>query len=445
MKKILLFVFLFSSISLFADCTNGNILTNVRPENGRFLINLAYQNFFGEAYVACDMEEFRVNTGNSTQHICFKLGSNLYEGLKMRGDSVPGIDNKLSSISSTESFTYPKGSNLEYFCRMGTFVGCGDTEDPPTPHYDSKGNLIDQAQILPPEDIRWLIGKGKIKDNTSWTIHLCDSLTGEVLATIDSCGVNQNPNSDYAQKFGKEPNKFNHSYTLPDNFAGRHVYINIVVRREGQTPYGVDLFVRALPFSIADLLENNGSLLDEKCPEYTDEVLDNYYYNQVIQYCDSVKNATGWLPPNTYTFSFSQDSNSKKFFNRYYKEITISGTSKPVWVEKGSAFADSKIATAEGTTALATQDEFIILNVVYVNKLNEYPKGIEYYSSKEIDNATADFYDINAKLQSSVPCKITKGRCQIFFDKTLADLSSGVYIIAFKDHNKLLGTTKICR
>ncbi|MFP4529194.1 MAG: hypothetical protein ACLFQX_11625, partial [Candidatus Kapaibacterium sp.] len=107
LRNLQLFVLLLSVsiVPAYTQCNPVSIITNVRPENYRFLHYYTFMNRFDSAFVKAEYGEFILNaSGNQTRIYLDTLVKEFYPA---KGDSVQGIDYTLRTLARSQPFLMP--------------------------------------------------------------------------------------------------------------------------------------------------------------------------------------------------------------------------------------------------------------------------------------------------------------------------------------------------
>ncbi len=118
-----------------------------------------------------------------------------------------------------------------------------------------------------------------------------------------------------------------HKRTLTTGHAGQDVYIQVVARRWVPTAYGISLMKERR------LYLNDSTLVTELGAPLTDAeifALHDMWFAAVLDYCDQVKAATGWLPQQTAHWDLTPAQRTV-YKSKYMREEIVNGNS--VWME----------------------------------------------------------------------------------------------------------------
>jgi hypothetical protein len=206
------------------------------------------------------------------------------------GDSrQQGIDTNLMNHAKTINFTIPQNSNITFFRRMYALITCGKYDG--TPEDPDGGGTGDWRDML------WHCGKNRITDKIEFVIQLVNSSNDQVVFNIDSVGVDPNPNSNIAQRYGLNNTIMNHIVSIPSNLWGTNCYIRISPRRWGKTANGMELQIFRTSWSMSTFYEFNPTYRFFRFHDsIVKPIYDSIIAARLFPYLDSVKKNTGFLP-----------------------------------------------------------------------------------------------------------------------------------------------------
>jgi hypothetical protein len=312
--------------SMYAGTNIDNAVFSIRPNNVDYLRYLHIQNQFDSAIVGYTIGEFRIiSSGNESK---IALSSFPNEFTDIEGDSTIGIDPILLPLTRTASFTLPSSGEVKFYRElMVTGIPC-NTEYKGGSTGGGTGGW---------QDAHWIIGSHKILDQTEFVVEIIRESDNTIIGTIDSVGVLPNPATKLALRYGTEPDSINHHCLLPSGYGGTKVYLRVSPRRNGPTPYGLVMRKITSWVSLSTLFERSPTSI-LKCSHSDLDTLRTRYVNEVIDYSDSVKLATGSLPGNFKLFL--QDSvHTAAYLNRYYVDSSYTDSTYGnirAWEEKDS-------------------------------------------------------------------------------------------------------------
>lgn len=408
--KLVCFYFLFLSVS---SILYSNIIYDIGLDNARYLRYLYIHNKFDSADVSYQLGELRLFNNTIEKKLIFKRTFD--EKDVIQGDSTIGIDYKLLDHTITDTITIPENASLSYFRQLGVSLSC--LFDKPI---DTDRNGFG-GEASKWQDYLWVAGQNRIHDDTEFILEVVKTSDSSVVGIIDSVGVLKNPNTVIAPVYGTNPNKVNHLKPIDSSLFGMNVFFRVKVKRDGSTPYGCTLAKIPYWVSQSSFIEYD-SIKSVKIisSEDFDTIINEYFYN-TMQYCDSVKRSTGWLPgylPDGKVFTAIQDS---IFLNTFFKKVFWQGDT--IMVEKDSIEYAARITTDELITRNHQKKDLI--KVISVS-----PQPTEDDITLTL-NSKIDFFDIEINLFDIQGRKLNR----IWSGK----LHSGQNIIEIRNHSLTRG------
>lgn len=410
-------------------CDYSKALLGITPENSRFLWYFHFFNVFDSVDVEATYGEFQIVRNNEMRKVNFKIDQ-FFESNNWRilGQEEVGEDRILSGVARTEPFVYDSASKLQFFRLLTAGISCSAT-----PPIDTNANKIQDAPF-------WVGYVGVVLDTSEWVVQLMDKETERVLASLDSVGISTNYNSPYANVYGTNPRITKVEVDLPDEFAGREVYLRISTRRYGPTPLGMWVYVTPSKFSLSTFYDyNNGECIIPwaKCAfDYTD--FEVYYLGKLIEYLDSLVASQNrplrfedlpsdrrWLGVHSHLLD--------SLYSRYFDKFFINDTNY-VWIERGSG---QNYRKCENLNKFSGLNEVGKLDVFY----NEISKCILLKSTHNISNCKVKIYNLSGrKIWESKNYDIVKGENTICLPK----IAPQVLVLQIqKDDYSTLLVTKI--
>lgn len=284
-----------------------------------YLRYLYISNHFQYAYVDYQLGEFLLLSDSSNTQIHFADYLTTQFGVK--GSPVQGIDTVISGLAKTRTFTIPQGNNaIEFHRMMAVRHACSQFEGAPDSIQEKPlGGPVDYGH----PNNHWRTGKGYVLDDQEFVLKIIDASTQAELYTIDSVGIKRNYDSLLAPRYGTNPDQYFQTVALPPSLQGKTVYIQLVPKRVGDTPYGMNLTMTRYWVNQSIFYEVS-PIGEEPMPtEFYDSVY-NDYFSKVIAYCDSVILAQGYLDMIYYKY-YLVDENLQIFRSRYLEEVTYNG------------------------------------------------------------------------------------------------------------------------
>ncbi len=431
-KRIFVIILLFASQfsnNLKAQCDVENAIFPITQEEQAFLYYWNFYNPFDSAYVNCTIGEFRVLNNNSINWIIITRPYNIKN--EFQGDSIQGEDHILRSKAFTNSFVYSLNSSLKFFRELSVGVPCDKSDN--FPSGDETDNLSWIEKLF-------VTGVQRILDRTEFVIQLVRSSDDAVLFTIDSVGIDVNPNSIVAPAYGTQPFTMNRTVTLPNAYAGEEVYIRVSPRRWGSTPYGILLTIRPSWISLSSIKEygENNYFNTEKCSEAEYSTLDSVYFANLLTHCDTVKSITGKLPEGTIARKLLTKEQQDTIIKYYYDSIYING--KKYYEEKNYDTPYTEILESK----ISDKERAIEIQKVYPNPLRDNIINFEIKSSEDFSGCYFELTDLEGRFfLRSTNFNLHAGKNSI---NRKLNIYPGTYIIIFKTRdNRILGFTKMIK
>lgn len=290
---LLAFLLLVSSSSSLP----AQYLFDTTPELNRYLWYHQIVNTFDSAVVTYEVGEFALHRSNGLERIFNRISRSDFaagsEGKAIAGSSGRGIDPVLSSLAQTRPFLLPLQPSSMSFARVLQASTCDDIGSNPTGGSGSNGQYT-------PRDQQYLAGRGRILDTSEFVLEVVDASTGIVYGRLDSVGLIPNPTTDVARRYGTEPDKAVRSMVaLPEQAAGKTVYIRVSVRRWGPSPYGMVLRRAHHGISLSAQHAFMPSDASRDLPSWCDpahgELLDSLYHEAVVGSIAAHRDSTGCL------------------------------------------------------------------------------------------------------------------------------------------------------
>ncbi len=433
MKKAIFIIVLFLSFGLygglFAQCNMADAIFPITDSEQAFLYYLSYTNSFDTAFVNCKIGEFRVTKNNDRENLI--IIRSLYKDNVFEGDSTTGEDLTLRAKSYTNNFVYETGSSLSFYRELSVGVFFGKGENYPSKEELNNLNWLDKI---------FVVGKNRILDRTEFVIQLVRASDAQVLYTIDSAGIDVNPNNIVAPIYGTSPESINHTVNLPDNYAGEEVYIRISPRRWGTAPYGMKLSIEPAWISLSTLFEYgaNNNFFKEKCSQSQNNTLDSMHFARVMKHCDTIKSITGHLPTGTIERKPMSEAQNDTIIKYYYDTVNYEGHIfyKEKDFQQGAAGVPEEL--------FGTGDKDINIIRTYPNPINKDEINIVVHSKKPESNCYFEICNINGlKFIKSTEFAIAEG--ENIINKKLNLFPGAYFFILRNSAGQYLGSVKIIK
>lgn len=427
-KQILNFlialILILSNISLNANnlCQQDKAIYGITPQEIDFLRYVNVSNKFDRSIIDYEIGEFILN--NDSNQIRISLNDGLIHRTYTKGSGNQGVDTLLSEIISTNNFEVPQGDNKIQFMRMMQNIhSCSQVEDTVMPDIGPLGGPVLHSW----HDEYWKTGKNWILDDQEFVLRIKDANTLEDLFILDSVGIKRNYDSLLAPRYGTNPDQFFQKVTLPGNLQGKEVFIQLIVKREGFTDYGMDMYVSGSWINKSVLYEMTPAPDILPCGDIFFESVYNDYFDKIIAHCDTIKSSTGWLP-RYYDKYIILDDKLDEFRTRYYHQrLNDNGT-----IHYEEKQIDHSIA---GKISTFNNNGDRILEI-YPNPA-ESILNIKYNAEQE--NLTLQIYnDIGLLMGEFLISNDT-------FELDLVNYMAGTYIIVLKDNDVIISTNKFIK
>ncbi|MBU3680055.1 MAG: hypothetical protein FGM32_10700 [Candidatus Kapabacteria bacterium] len=188
---------------------------------------------FDSTVVRISYGEVRVERPLDTQFVFLEMTRGEFfsqgRGHEERGSSVPGADRTLGERGRTQAFTYQAGSTVVFVRMIET---TSNTSFIPQSAYSER-------KIETWADIRNQTKPGEMVDTVEFALELVDAATHQRLMLIDSVGIRAIGDQAVLNRYGTNPDQWVRRIKLPDQFAGRRVYIRPLPYRYGPSPFGL--------------------------------------------------------------------------------------------------------------------------------------------------------------------------------------------------------------
>lgn len=309
-----LIILLLLAISLELNAAETSAYFYYRNENKPLLRYYRFQNVFDSSRTTYVFGEVAMTHRGSIQRVSINTSIELYRS--MAGMDGIGEDTVLRTYAQTQNLILAGGATLSWFSELASFRSPCD----PKKVHPEEG----EGPNVPVQTWRML-------DRSEFVVELVRTDTQTRLAVLDSIGVAP-PQADVLvdTRYGTNPQSVAKRYTVPGEFDGIEAYLRVSPRRYGPTPYGMVLCAIKNWVNFSARYDSTGTTY---IPEQDYIDLSNTFFAELLDYCDSVKNATGWLPERIYEgIGFSLAENNI-LNSRYYTEHTDSISGQKVWIE----------------------------------------------------------------------------------------------------------------
>ncbi|MCX7880338.1 MAG: T9SS type A sorting domain-containing protein [Ignavibacteria bacterium] len=379
----LFFVFTSNQIS-YAECPPCNYsqaLLSIGKENSKFLWYFTFYNIFDSVFVKATFGEFYVENNGQLEKVYLNIEPMFATSdWKIIGQEPTGEDTILTRLTKTKPFIFQPNSKLMFYRQLTAGISC--TSNPPK---ETNANYGENTPF-------WVGFPNVILDTSEWVLQLVDAQNNQVLFVLDSVGISTNHSSIFANVYGTNPKRIMQERSLPNEFAGREVYLRISTRRFGPTPLGMWLYAYPSKFSLSTFYEHNESsciIPWFKC-NFDYQIFETLYFNKLLEFLDSLAISENRsirfddLPPHNYWVNRQLfDSLYSRYFDKLYIEDSFY-----VWMERDDAQSFRK--TPSENIINANNENF---QVFYEPKT----KSINLIATKSIENCNINIYNLLGK------------------------------------------------
>lgn len=312
--KTLIVICILLIMSLELQATGNSAYFYYRNENKPLLHYYRFQNVFDSSRTTYVFGEVAMTYNGSILRIPPDTSVALNQ--KIAGLDSTGEDTLLRAHSCTQDFSLIGGGVLSWFSELTSFRSpCNPTTVHP---------VAGEGPNIPTPAWGML-------DRTEFVVELVRADSDKRLAVLDSIGVAPPQEGILVDtRYGMNPQSVLKQYRVPLGFDGIKAYLRVSPRRYGSTPYGMILCKIKNWVNFSARYNSTGT---SYIPEQEYINLSNTFFAEILDYCDSVKNATGWLPERIYEgIGFSLAENTL-LNSRYYTEHNDSLSGQKVWIE----------------------------------------------------------------------------------------------------------------
>ncbi|MFP4543647.1 MAG: T9SS type A sorting domain-containing protein [Bacteroidota bacterium] len=303
MKKIIVML---SLLTMVVNVQSQSFLKEpvfaYNSENYRFNQYLHFTNAFETAYVYYLVGEFKLISDSDETRIYIKPDLAEFENRTLKGSSEQGINYDLMPYSRTETFRVPEigHQKISFFREMKVNYDPCDPDE-----FEDENDDYDL-----------------IADHQEFVLRIVDAEIGETIDIIDSVGVTQHNAIDSTAKYGTSPNTAWIVRDIPEAAYGRDVYLEVVPKRWGQTPYGMVLKLQSYQISQTAWVDSLGTR--HFWDDYW-EYLQNEWWTELNDYADSHFQQHGVYPEIRAVPSLYNDEFKSKFLAGFVEDTTIDG------------------------------------------------------------------------------------------------------------------------
>ncbi len=271
----------------------------ITAEDAEYLHYLDYQNRFSYSAVEYRFGEVRVTSPTLSLRVNIAPWNTTQ--LTIQGIADQGDNTNLLEFSRTDIFTLPDDEpvTIDFYRRIGLWAPT--LAFPPEPG-DPPGT---------PGTTPW-----DVLDKSEWELRLLKASDGSLIKTLDLVGVDAHDDHYADAYYGTNPDRVKHSLAIPAAYAGSEVYIQVIPRRWGPSPYGLSLMRKASG------MVNHSAVEDQygnPLPEHQIASILDQWFNAVMEYCANYKQSTGTLPDHNH-WSFGRDQ-MDVFLSSFFTQV----------------------------------------------------------------------------------------------------------------------------
>lgn len=440
MKKnlfIIIILFLSTNIISFAQP-----IFNISDENERFLRYFRFENVFDSVTVGYELGELITSNNNEEIKLIFKERM-IQEPHYMQSISDSGLDYFSAYFTHTNNFIVPDSSTLSFYRYV--FLDVLGTNEYALSAADSTDPFNEKP--LDSHDFRWVCEPGEVMDDMEFRVQLMDASNDTALVTLDSVGVNRNPNSIVAGRYGARINETTHSVNIPHEYWGKEAYIRILPRRVGDTPFG--MVFRIVPWwfnkSYCSGLVNGFM----KLCDYETEVEPIYedYKQQFFNYADSLYALEELYEKDLSHIAFKNHEEHRNFLNRYF-DTTHVETDSSSYIVSFPKSSLEKRATNHFNPSITNDKSgnFIKIEISPNPKyLAEGQTTLRFITDGDYQDVLIKILDINGKVIFTQNFPFIRGVTMTKGFRIFNEINAGTYFVTVESKGVQLGSSKFIK
>ncbi len=384
---------------------------NIEESGRQWFRYLDFQNKFQYSAVDYKFGEVAVATNNETYRVNMTPWNS--GGITVQNSGVQGDQNDLLPHSRTENFSLPaeEGGHINFYRALGMWAP--SNAFPPEPDDPPGGG---------PGKTPW-----DVSDKTEWEVQLRRVSDEAILATLDKVGIESHTDPYSNPYYGTQPGDVNISRPIPAGYGGERVYLQIVPRRWGPTPYGISLMMDPPHWvNISAIVDESGTELSAN----EAESIRQQWFEAVMQYSSDVKQETGRLPQRPWLFwPHEQQVYSESFFQDEWVDGKLCRSEIPPPASSGRGVGDDRLdnATSRKVVHAATL-ESVSPNPLSGNVLTVKTGGYTA-SSVQLELITTEGRSLGRLWRGENP----RGGQSINLDLSRYSLANGTYVLALKN------------
>lgn len=412
MKHIKTAILIISSVlhpSIQANAQPPEVVFNITPDDAAYISYLEFQNKFNYSAVDYMFGEVRILSSSANFRVNLRPWNS--SAATIQGAGVQGENSDLLEFARTETFTMPEDEPVivEFFRKVGKWAPSlaypEQPDDPPGTPGRTPWDVLDQSE---------------------WLVELRLASTGETVLELDKVGVLPYDKFYTDAYYGTDPLYVRQSKEISNGHPGENVYIQIVPKRWGPTPFGMSLMLRqGGNINYSALSDEFGNFLSSSATI----ALSDQWFQAVLDYCETVKLNTGSLPAQQkWRFSRAQ---FQTFQSTFFQQTILDG--HEVLIEQNPP-PTPRLLSKE----LIEEASIAHVPALYLKEVTPNPVSAETVKlvigghmdvATEISLTTTDGREVGVLWKG----RIGKGGRSLSL--SLPKLASGVYVIAVMSDN----------
>lgn len=222
----------------------------------RYLWYFSIMNTFDTCLVEYIMGEVALRSPSRSQLVYLRVRQDERRGQCIHGRDEQGIDSVLQARCTSYPFVIPDSARISFFRVLQGAVLCGKGRGEPRLPLDSVLQPVPHNTV----EKSWTLYPYCIHDRSEFVIQLVRAEDDSVLLTLDSIGVEPNPDHPVPRRYGTAPDTRTRDVALPEAVWNLTAYLRVSPRRYGDTPYGMELRKNSSGILLSLLYPNSDTL-----------------------------------------------------------------------------------------------------------------------------------------------------------------------------------------
>lgn len=390
---------------------------NISPDDDAYLNYLEVQNKFEYSAVKYKFGEIWVTSATANFRVNLKPWTST--AASIQGTGAQGESTDLLEYTASEPFNLPN-------------------EEPATVHFYRRVSKWAPSNAFPelPTDPPGTPGRDPwdMDDQTEWVVEVRLASTGETIAELDKVGVNAHDKIYTPAYYGTDPLNVRQTKEISTGHPGELVYIQVVPKRWGPTPYGLTVMLRPTAFVNHSAIESE---FGEPLSSSATAAINDQWFNEVLNFCTVVKQSTGALPEDIRHWNFTSQQNDA-FRAAFLQLVTIDGYD--VWIEQNPPPTPRLLTKRIGSNA-----QTVRASPVYITEIAPNPivgGSINILVDGQTEEAIEILLHTLDGREVGVLWKGNAGKGKQKFALSLPELTSGSYMLLIKGDDGRLYDTK---